>query len=94
MVHSVALNADRRGTQSGCTTVWFDWQRSGHYDARADRDNGAAASSPSVVEAEGLLDEISSGLSGTSARVDAVFYLERVTFQAMMINCMAGKGFV
>lgn len=39
----VALNADRRSTESGCTTTWFDWVRSGHYDARAVRDCDAGA---------------------------------------------------
>lgn len=40
----VELAADRRSTQSGCTTVWFDWARNGHYDARAVRDCHASGS--------------------------------------------------
>lgn len=33
------LTANRRNTQSLCTTLWFDWDRGGsHYDARAVRD--------------------------------------------------------
>lgn len=35
----VDLVADRRSSQSGCTTTWFDWDRNQmHYDARAVRD--------------------------------------------------------
>lgn len=55
---------------------------------------GAGASSPAVVEAERLFNEIADGMLGTSAQSEARFYLEHVDFQGMIIDCMAGKGFV
>lgn len=55
---------------------------------------GASPSSPAVVEAERLLDEIADGMLGTSAQADARHYLQQVGFQGMIIDCMAAKGFV
>lgn len=56
--------------------------------------SGAGESSSAVVEAEELFDEIAGGVLPTQAQTDAVLYLEHVTFQAMITDCMAGKGFV
>jgi hypothetical protein len=56
--------------------------------------SGADASSPAVVEAEKLFDEIAHGVLPTPAQAEAVRYLEHVTFQAMIVDCMTGKGFV
>jgi len=55
---------------------------------------GAGPSSPAVVEAEGLFNEIADGMLGTDAQSDALRYLEHVAFQGMIIDCMAAKGFV
>lgn len=59
--------------------------------------NGAGATSlppSSIAAAEQLLDEIMDGMRGTDAQLEALMYLEHVTFQQMKAECMAAKGFI
>lgn len=65
---------------------------------RAPDESVATASGPSatpnaIAEAERLLDEVMDGMQGTAAQKSAVFYLEHVAFQDLIIDCMARRGF-
>jgi hypothetical protein len=77
---------------SGCAS------RGGSVSAGAGAGAGAGAasgaSSPSVVEAEVLFDEIASGMLGSTTRADAVRFLEHVGYQTLIIDCMASQGFI
>jgi len=53
----------------------------------------AEVNSADVVDAEKLYDEIANGMLPTASQTEAVGYLEHVTYQSMIIDCMAGKGF-
>ena len=55
---------------------------------------GFDAAPAAVSNAELLFDDVANGVRGTQAQSDAVRYLEHVTFQQLLVDCMAAKGFV
>jgi hypothetical protein len=67
----------------------------GRLGGSASTASGAGTSSPTVVASEKLFDEIADGgVLPNQAQTDAAAYLEHVTFESMIVDCMAGKGFV
>ena len=78
----VALGLAACGNQDGSVSIG-----SGAQSATAE------VNSADVADAEKLYDEIANGILPTASQTEAVEYLQQVTFQSMIIDCMAGKGF-